>query len=305
MGKFGAPRRTLHGLTVLLLIIAAGCNSDQGSAANAQRLLVAMDDPPTVAIYRAAAETGTLPLATISETAPDSPAGIGIDAAGEVFIANRNGNVRVFAADPQGNYELVRSYAGPHTRIEQPTAIAVNFAGSFYVADRGNGHGRVEWFSGGATNDIYPDKVLEGAHTRITTPSGIALDGSGRAFVANQASNEVLVFDPMAEGDVAPLTVLGGLRAPGHLVVDDMLNVYVINTADDSVAIFESVGPQSWRLKRVLAPPSLRQAAGVAIDDAGEIAIGALGGVRFFSADADPRRTLGIANDHLADVVTH
>lgn len=286
------------GLAVVAIVVGfAGCSHDQSPEVDAQRLFIAVDTPPGIWIYRAKAESGTLPLQTIKETPPDEPAGVAVDGSGEVFIANRNGNVRVFGPDRQGHYVLVRSYAGPHTRIQHPSAIAVNMAGSFYIADLGDGHGRVEWFSGGATNDIYPDKVLEGPNTGITSPSGVAIDASGRAFVSNRATNQVLVFDPNASEDARPLVVLEGLHAPGHLAVDDLLNVYVVNTTDNSVAIFESVGPQSWRLKKTLTSQSIKDPSGVAVDAAYQIAIGGIRGVWFFAANADhdarPVRTLG------------
>lgn len=278
--------RTTITLALLMFGVVVGCSRKTGSGAQTQRLLVAISDPPSVRLYRASAETGTLPLTTIREQPPDQPVAIGFDAAGEIFVANRNGNVRVFASNRGQDFEPVRFFAGPHTRIAQPSAIAVNMAGSFYVADLGNGHGRVEWFSGGATQDIYPDKVLEGTNTEITTPSGVAVDGAGRVFISNRDSNTVLVFDPNAQDDARPLVVLTGLHAPGHLVVDDILNIYVANQADNSVAIFESVGPRSWRLKRTLTSPSIIDLSGVAVDASNQIAVGRTGGISFFDGDS-------------------
>jgi DNA-binding beta-propeller fold protein YncE len=294
-----SPWNYLLWTTLIPVVIAAGCARDRdtaGAGDAAQQLDVVAANPPRLVIYRAQAGEGELPLVEIRENPPDEPIGVASNAAGEIYVANRNGNVRVYGAGPDKKYGLIRSYEGPHTRLQRPSAIAVNIAGSFYVADLADGHGRVEWFSGGANEDIYPDKVLEGPQTGITIPAGVALDGSGRTFVANQESNQVLVFDPNARDDAAPLAALGGLHTPGHLAVDDLLDIYVVNTADNSIAVFNSTGPQSWTLSRTVSSAALKGASGVAVDGAQAIAVGAIGGVMIFASDAQggatPIRTL-------------
>jgi DNA-binding beta-propeller fold protein YncE len=275
----------------LLLLFNTGCTRGKatgGAPATVpqQHLFVTVAEPPTLLVYQNGAGAEQIPLVTIKENPPDRPIDCATNAIGEVYVANQNGNVRVYGAGRDQKYTLIRSYEGSHTRLDHPVAIAVNRAGSFYVADTADGHGRVEWFSGGANEDILPDKVLEGPHTGITVPGGVAIDGSGRTFVADRASNRILVFDPNARDDATPLAVIDGLHAPGRIAVDDLLNIYVVNTADNSIAVFNSSGPEGWTAAPPITSKSLQTAAAVAIDPMGQIAVAAIGGVAFFAGDA-------------------
>jgi len=249
-------------------------------------LYVTVAQPPTLLVYEDGAGGDQTPLAVIKENSPDRPIDCATNMIGEVYVANQNGNVRVYGASRDQQYSLIRSYEGPHTRLGHPVAIAVNKAGSFYIADAADGHGRVEWFSGGANEDILPDKVLEGPHTGISAPGGVAIDGSGRTFVTDRASNRILVFDPNARDDATPLAVIDGVHSPGRITVDDLLNVYVVNTSDNSIMVFDSSGPEGWTATPPLTSKSLHATAAVAIDATGQIAVGAIGGVAFFAGDA-------------------
>ena len=274
----------------LVLLFGAGCARDQapgGSTSTApQRLYLTIAEPPMLLVYKDGVGGGQLPEATITEHAPDRPIDCAANQIGEVYVANQNGAVRVFGTghDPK-KYDLIRSYEGSHTRLDHPVAIAVNRAGSFYVADTADGHGRVEWFSGGANEDILPDKVLEGSHTGITTPGGVAIDGSGRTFVTDRASNRILIFDPNARDDATPLATIDGVHAPGRIVIDDLLNLYVVNTADNSIMVFTSTGPEGWTPAPPIRSDAMQGLAAIAIDQAGQIAAGATGGVLLFAND--------------------
>ena len=282
-------RFQFHRLAELLFSLAflcAGCSHGKTSTASSappQRLFVTVAESASLLVYRNAAE-GEQPMATIKENPADRPIDCSVNFIGEAYVANENGNVRVYGAGRDQKYKLIRSYEGPHTRLEHPVAITVNPAGSFYIADTGNGHGRVEWFSGGANEDIFPDKVLEGPHTGISEPRGVAIDGSGRTFVSDRGSNRILVFDPNARDDAAPLVILDGLHAPGRIAIDDLLNIYVVNAGDNTIAVLSSTGPESWAPGVTIAS-KLQGPGAIATNQAGQIAIGASDGIWFFATD--------------------
>jgi hypothetical protein len=286
-----APLRwaALSTLAVLLL----GCSHPNEESS--QKLFVTVPASRELLIYKAKAEGSAPPLQVITENPPDKPVDVSLDGEAEAFVANENANVRVYAPSGQ-KYAIFKNYEGSNTRLQHPTAIVVNLAGSFYIADSGNGQGRVIWFSGGANGNLVPDRVVEGAETGIHDPRGVAIDGSGRFFVSDRSSNHVLVFDANAEGDARPIAHLDGLHSPGRLAVDDLLNVYVANEGDNSIAIFTSTGPDSWALSTTITSQGLSQPSGISTDTTGEIAAGALGGVLFFASNAqgnaDPVRTL-------------
>ncbi|HJU09785.1 MAG TPA: hypothetical protein VJ728_02850, partial [Candidatus Binataceae bacterium] len=189
---------------------------------------------------------------------------------------------------PNFHYQVIHKIEGPHTRIQHPTAIVANIDGTFYIAEAGSGPDkpRVQWYSAGQNGNIFPNRIISGPHTGITSPQGLAVDGSGRLFVADQATNKVLVFDPDASGDAAPLAVLTGLDSPQHLFVDQLLNVYVSNKADNSIRMFITTGPRSWSPNATITSAQMRQPAGVAADQNGPIAVAATGGILFFAPDS-------------------
>ena len=227
------------------------------------------------------------PLATIKEAPPDKPVDVSVDLMGEVYVANENGNVRAYDGR-DFHYELIHTVAGPHTQIEHPTSIVANYDGTFYVADAGNATNppRVEWFPAGQNGNVFPNRVISGPHTGITTPHGLAVDGSGRLFVADQATNKVLIFDPDARGDAAPLEVLTEFHSPRHLFVDQLLNLYVSNQADNSIQILITTGPQSWSPSARITSDQMHRPVGIAADQAGRIAVATIGGILFFAPNS-------------------
>jgi DNA-binding beta-propeller fold protein YncE len=211
-----------------------------------------------------------------------------VDLAGEVFVANENGNVRAYGGR-NFRYELIHVLEGPHTRISHPISIVANIDGTFYIADAGGAEDkpRVEWFPAGQNGNVFPNRVIIGPHTGITSPRGLALDGSGRLFVVDQGTNKVLVFGSDANGDATPLVVLSGLSSPEHVFVDQLLNIYVSNRGDDSIAVFITTGPQNWSRTGTIRSAHMRQPVGVAADETGRIAVATTGGILFFAPDSN------------------
>jgi DNA-binding beta-propeller fold protein YncE len=276
----------IGGAFVLMIVITA-CSHREGGIP-AQYLYTAIPEIGQITVYPLSASGADPPLATIKENPPDKPIDVSVDLSGEVFVANENGDVRAYGGR-NFHYELIHTLEGPHTQIQHPTAIVANIDGTFYIADAGSAGNKafVEWFPSGQNGNVFPNRVIAGPHTGVTSPRGLALDGSGRLFVANQATNKVLVFKPDATGDTAPLVVLNGLRSPAHLFVDQLLNIYVCNKGDNSIAVFITTGPQSWALSGTIKSARMRQPEGVAADQAGRIAVAGTGGILFFAPNSD------------------
>ena len=303
------PRCFTLGLTFAALAVFGGCQHEPAPT-GAQRLMVTDPERRQLIIYQVEASGSASPLTVLTEDVPDQPIDVAADANGEAFVANANGNVRVYSPNPDGHYETFKHYAGSNTGLVNPTAIAVNYAGSFWVADSGGGHGRVAWFSGGANGNLTPDRVITGPDTGIHDPRGVALDGSGRVFVSDRPSNQVVVFATDANGDATPITRLGGLHQPGHLAVDPLLNLYVVNQADSSITVFGTSGPENWTLSATFTSKAMNSLTGVAADAAGEVAVGAGSDILFFAPNtqgsADPVRTLqGREPMHPAGICIH
>lgn len=266
------------------LAAIAGCS--HGTRAPEQSLYVTVPEAAEVAIYPLNATGAQRPAAVIREAPPDKPIDVSIDGSGKVFVANENGNVRAYVKH-DNQYVLVRTVAGPHTRIRHPVGIAVDLAGSFYLTDRGSGtgKGRLEWFAGGLNGNIEPGRMISGPHTGITEPGGVAMDASGRVFITDEASNKVLVFDSNAGGNVAPVAEMTGLHSPERVFVDSVLNVYVTDK-NDGITVFTSSGPESWAFSGRVSSAAMHHPDGIAGDATGRIAVGQRGGILFFAPDA-------------------
>jgi len=282
-----------------MVALAGGCTRRQPSGG--QLLYMAIPQSRQVLVYAASASGQDEPLAIIQEKAPDLPVDVSVDGIGEIVVANQNGNIRVFGRRPDGRYEQVRFYAGYNTRMAAPSAVAVNRAGSFYVADPAGGHPRIEWFSGGANGNLVPDHVIAGPSTHLVDPQGLALDGAGRLYVADRGAGKILVFPQNSDGDAAPIAEVGGLRAPGRLAVDDVLDLAVVNQGDKSVELFTSDGPENWDSAVTLSGKDLSEPSGVAFDETGGLAVGTAKGVVFYpagvNAQTPPLRTLRGRNE--------
>jgi serine/threonine-protein kinase len=250
---------------------------------------VTVPEPSQIRIYAANASGTDGAAVTIKENPTDKPVGVSVDMAGDVFVANENGNVRAFGSPDRKRYQLIRTVEGPNTRLQHPVGIAVDRAGSFFIADAGNGpgQGRVEWFPAGLNGNIQPNRVIEGPHTGISTPRGIAMDASGRTYVTDQANNRVLVFDSDVQGDTPPIAIISGLKSPEAVAVDQLLNVYVTNQGDDSVAVFAASGPETWTRIGDIRNSAMKSPSGVTTDADGRIAVASTGGILFFPPNSN------------------
>jgi uncharacterized protein (TIGR03437 family) len=143
----------------------------------------------------------------------NSPNGLCVDPAGNVYIAD-TGNNRIRAVSPDG---VVKTIAGPD-QLNAPRGVAIDAARNLWIADTGN-HRVVVLPPGGA---------LVVVADQLQAPWALAVDPvSGGIYVTDAGSNLVLLLGP---GPAAllevptPLTVVNaatlmpGPVAPGSLI---------------------------------------------------------------------------------------
>ncbi len=278
----------LEALLAAALICAAGCSHRRAPIGANQMLFVTLPEAHSVAVYRADATGDAKPLATIREAAADYPVDASIDMRKEIFIANRDGIIKIFAGRDY-HYEQVRVVGGPHTRMSHVTGMAVDISGDIFIANQGEhpGDAHINWFAASLNGNIEPDRIIEGPHTGLTSPGGVAIDSTGETFVVDRKTNRVLIFASDASNDAAPVGMLAeGLNQPRRVFVDEDLDVFVTNEGDNSVAVFVADGPEHWLLNGKITSAAMKNPNGVAADGIGRIAVAMPNAILFFTPNA-------------------
>jgi len=255
--------------------------------APAQLLFASLPDQHMVAIFPVTAGTGATPLATITEAQADIPIDVGIDLPGDIFIANQNANIKVYAGH-NDSYQMIRSFSGDHTQMRRVEAFAVGQKGGLYVADAGAGSGdaKILIFAANMTGNIPPDHWIGGPHTGLVTPTGISIDAAGRIFVADHSSGKILIFEANTRGDTPPIATIN-VASPNRLLVDEDLNLYVDSGPSGSITTFIPEGTAQWSSAARITASELQNPQGMAVDASGRIAAAIQGGIAFFSPNTN------------------
>jgi trimeric autotransporter adhesin len=200
------------------------------------------------------------------------PAGLAVDAAGNLLIADtRNGRVRMVRAtdatittiagtdpDAPGGTDLAGDGGtATETRLDLPTALAVNASGTIYVADSGKDRilairadGTIALAAGageGSSDDGVP--ATEALFVLPTgDPYGIAADGAGALYIPEPFDRRIRKVD----AETGVLTTVAGSGVPGGpletplgVAVDADGNVYIVDSGKDVVLLVGADGELS------------------------------------------------------------
>jgi sugar lactone lactonase YvrE len=201
------------------------------------------------------AADGAGPAASFSR-----PVSLAVDASGNLYVADQN-NHKIRKIGPDG---MVTTLAGSsigavdgpagRARFNYPTGVAVDAAGTVYVADRFNHlirritpDGQVSTLAG---NGQRGDDDGPGTEARFNYPTSVAVDGSGIVYVADQENHRIRRISP--EGVVSTLAgrdlgcangagVLASFRYPSGVAMDATTGNIVV--ADQSNHKIRRVSP--------------------------------------------------------------
>ncbi|HWK84745.1 MAG TPA: hypothetical protein VNS61_13510, partial [Caldimonas sp.] len=196
----------------------------------------------------------------------NSPFGIAVDAAGNVYVADR-GNHTIRKITPAGDVSTLAGLAGSAgstdgagsaARFSNPSAVAVDAAGTVYVADTGNqtireitAVGVVSTLAGLANNQGSSDGT--GNAARFNHPFGVAVDAAGNVYIGDTFNQTIRKIT--AAGVVSTLAGLANSQGiadgsgnvarfhqPGGVAVDTAGNVYVADAGNSTIRAITPAG---------------------------------------------------------------
>ncbi|OBH51540.1 serine/threonine-protein kinase PknD [Mycobacterium sp. E2479] len=181
-----------------------------------------------------------------------SPGGVALDSAGGVYVTSEGMYGRVVKLSAGSDATTVLPFHG----LYQPQGLAVDGAGTVYVADFNN---RVVSLAAGSNDQ----KVLP--FNGLSYPEGVAVDSQGAVYVADRGNSRVL---KLAAGSTAQTELpFTGLKNPDGVAVDAGGTVYVADTDNNRVVKLDAnSNTQSELPFRDLSVPW-----GIAVDNSGTV----------------------------------
>lgn len=166
-------------------------------------------------------------VSTFISSGLNRPAGLATDAAGNIYVADENGN-RVVKYTPNGVETIVASPVGGY---KLPNGVAVDSDNNIYVS--------TNHFDQHTIFKVTPANVVaEVAPEVMAGPVGIAVDGNNNLYVADLNANTVRKVTPAGVASVFTTQV----EFPVAVTADGNGNVYVISGQDSEVYKFNSAG---------------------------------------------------------------
>ncbi|MFH1498655.1 MAG: SMP-30/gluconolactonase/LRE family protein [Verrucomicrobiota bacterium] len=193
----------------------------------------------------------------------NQPAGLALDAAGNLFVAEF-GNHTIRRITPAGEVTTLAGTpgllgatdgTGGAARFRNPHGLAIDGAGNLFVADslnqtirRVTPAGVVSTYAGAAGDNGSDDADTAGA-ARFFYPYGVAVDAAGRVYVADYANHLIrrigsdgkvrtLAGTTAAAGGLDGLASAARFRNPRGLAVSpDGTTVYVADTGNNAIRL--------------------------------------------------------------------
>jgi len=213
------------------------------------------------------------------------PAGIVVDTAGDVYIAD-TGNNRIVEVNALGVASVV-AITGLSPALSAPVGIAIDGSGNLYVTDVGNDR-VVEITPAGAGSVIGTGSVT------LSGPRGVALDQSGDIFIADTNNNRIVEVTSGGAAAVLSITVSSGsaaLNSPNGLAVDATGKLYIADSSNNRI-VTVAQGATTGVVASILGGVNLSHPAAVTVDRMGNVVIADNGNSRIAEIDTSSNGTV-------------
>jgi sugar lactone lactonase YvrE len=202
----------------------------------------------------------------------NQPYGIAVDSEGKLYIADQKvGAIFIFSTDETKSVDLIKN--GVHAHFVRIIGLAMDDNDRLFVSDPGLRHVLV-FNKDHKAEDVITDGMAE--------PGGLAIDTRNRfLYVADTELDQVLVYDADTlkllrkmgtAGQKHTLTAPGDFSKPAGVAVDAEGNLYVADTWNNRIQIFDADGQfVSTFGKPGDGPGYFSRPKGVALDGDGHI----------------------------------
>jgi uncharacterized protein (TIGR03437 family) len=201
-----------------------------------------------------------------------TPAGVAVDASGNLFIADK-GNHRIVERTAAGVWSVVAGTGtsgfsgdnGPATKatLSFPAAVAVDAAGQLYIADTLNSRIRLVTTAGlittiaGTGRPSYSGDGGPATNAALYDPPGVAVDTAGNVYVAD-ANNErvrlLQVVPTVFSGGVVNAASFAAEISPGALATVFGSGFAAGTTSAASLPLTNKLGGVSVNINNQAAP---------------------------------------------------
>jgi uncharacterized protein (TIGR03437 family) len=194
-----------------------------------------------------------------TEARLNHPSGVTMDAAGDVYVADRDNN-RIRRVGSDGTITTVAGtgVAGNlgdgglavAAQLNGPESVTVDGSGNLYIADTGNQRIR----------KVTPDgKISAATNLGLLSPVYAIADASENLYIADAGAGKILI----AGSNGVPATLMTGLSSPRGLALDSLGNLYYTEAGAARVRVRSPAGMVAsigagWSIPR-----------GVAVDSSG------------------------------------
>ncbi len=204
--------RMIAASTHAVTTIATGFNAPRGVAVDAAGNVYVADTGNSIIVklaagtFTASTLAGNGQLGDVDDAAANaefnSPTGVAVDAAGNVYVADSNNNaIRLIAAGTHGVSTVANGFS-------TPIGVAVDAAGTIYVAD--TSHNLISLLPSGTHTPVTiagdgnpTGGDVDGApfNAEFNLPQGIAVDSHGVVYIADLNNTAIRTLTDPADGN--------------------------------------------------------------------------------------------------------